>query len=93
MTNTIKYGGYVSTPGGDWATSRNIWYQGDPLPGSATNADPKFVSAPTGKLPSISSLMAANLTATCSACSDIGSPLHGVADVLRLEDQLNASNP
>jgi len=86
ITNVIKFGGYVST-GGTWSTAGNIWSGGDPLPGSATNLNPSFVSAPTGSLPSLASLRAANLTPQYGGSA--GSPLHSLQDLLDGIDQLN----
>src|SRR5262249_13068794 len=46
MSGVVKDGGYVYTPGWSSVGSSNVWWQGDPLPGSATNKDPQFVSVP-----------------------------------------------
>jgi hypothetical protein len=89
ITNTIKYGGYVSTPGGSWTTSGNVWYGGDPLPGNNNaNTNPNFVGPiPSATLPTFASLFTANLTPSCSGCA--GSPLHQFSDILKLIDSLN----
>jgi hypothetical protein len=89
MTDVIKSGGYVST-GGSWSMSGDVWFGGDHLPGSTANVDPGFVSAPTGSLPSLASLRAANLTPTCSACAGVGSPLHSWSDLLAWIDSLDS---
>lgn len=90
MTNVIKQGGYVFTPGGSWTTSGNTWWTGDPLPGTSTNANPNFTSAPTGTLPSLSSLRSANLTPnSCASCH--GSPVHSLAELMTYIDSQNGS--
>ena len=86
MTNVIKYGGYVYTPGGSWTTSGNTWYLGDPLPGGAANLNPGFASVPNGKLPSLASLRGASLTASATTS---GSPLHSWSALLTHIDSLN----
>jgi hypothetical protein len=87
MTDVIKYGGYVYTPGGSWVTSGNVWYLGDPLPGTAKNFNPRFPSVPTGRFPSTASLFNANLT---PAGTKSGSPLHSWHALLARIDSLNA---
>jgi hypothetical protein len=89
ITNTIKMGGYVYTPGGSWTTTGNDWYSGDPLPGTSANVNPMFASAPSGTLPSLASLRAADLTPSCSACSGSGSPIHSWGGLLSLIDSLD----
>ena len=86
MTDVIKYGGYASTQGGSWVTSRNAWYGGDPLPGAASHLNPGFLAAPTGTLPSLAELLVANLTPSSTAS---GSPLHSLSALLALIDSLN----
>ncbi len=86
MTHVIKYGGYVDASGGAWATSGNIWYRGDPLPGGAAHRNPQFASVPAGPLPSLASLRAANLTASATVS---GSPLHSWSGLLARIDSLN----
>jgi len=86
ITNVIKFGGYVYTPGGTWSMAGSIWYGGDPLPGSAANINPNFVSAPTGNLPSFASLRAANLSPLYGGTA--GSPLHSFANLLARIDAL-----
>jgi len=85
MTDVIKYGGYVYTPGGSWTTSASTWYLGDPLPGAAASADPGFGSVPSSRLPSLASLRSATLTPSSTS----GSPLHSWSDLLALIDGLN----
>jgi hypothetical protein len=86
MTNVIKYGGYVYTPGGSWTTSGNVWYLGDPLPGRSAHFNPHFRSVPTGTFPSLASLRTANLT---PAATKSGSPLHSWSALLARIDSLN----
>jgi hypothetical protein len=86
MTDVIKYGGYVYTPGGSWTTSGNTWDLGDPLPGGAASINPGFTSVPSGKLPSLASLRSADLTASATTS---GSHLHSWSDLLRRIDSLN----
>jgi hypothetical protein len=90
ITNTIKVGGYLTVGGGSWNTGANVWFNGDPLPGTATNLNPDFASVPSGTLPSLSSLRAADLTPSCSACG--GAPLHSWTDILTWIDFLNAAS-
>ncbi len=87
ITDVIKYGGSVYAPG-SWITSGNVWYGGDPLPGSAANLNPGFPAVPSGTLPSLASLFAANFTPSGTAS---GSPLHSFSDLLTRIDSLNAS--
>lgn len=88
MTNVIKHGGYTYTPGGSWTTSGNTWWTGDPLPGTSTNANPNFTSAPTGTLPSLASLRSANLTPnSCASCH--GSPIHSLSELMTYIDSQN----
>lgn len=87
ITDTIKFGGYVYTPGGSWTTSGSDWYLGDPLPGTAYNVNPNFASITTGILPSFASLRAANLRPSCSLC--LGSPIHSWAALLSRIDRLD----
>ena len=87
ITNVIKYGGYVYTPGGSWITEGNVWFGGGLLPGSAANVDPGFTSVPAGPLPGFASLRAADLTPSCAGCG--GAPLHSWTDLLALIDSLN----
>ncbi|HET9897517.1 MAG TPA: hypothetical protein VFQ44_21505 [Streptosporangiaceae bacterium] len=86
MTRVIKYGGYVYTPGGSWASPGSTWYLGDPLPGGAALLNPRFRSVPGGKLPSLASLRGANLTASATRN---GSPLHSWSALLKRIDSLN----
>ncbi|QWZ09551.1 hypothetical protein KRR39_07305 [Nocardioides panacis] len=89
LTNTIKYGGYWSAPGGTWTASGNVSYGGDPIPGS-TSTNPGFVGPmPTSSPPRFSQLRASNFTPTCAACSTAGAPLHKVGDILSRIDALN----
>jgi hypothetical protein len=99
MTDVVKYGGYVATVGGSWATSGNVWYGGQPLPGASDPVDPRFSSVPmgplpstssgpTGPLPSLAGLRAANVTTSVTAS---GSPLHSLPALLTRIDALNAS--
>lgn len=88
ITDVIKYGGSVYTPGGPWITSGNIWYGGEPLPGTSAHFDPGFLSVPPGTLPSVASLFAVKLTPSDTAS---GSPLHSLSDLLTRIDSLNAS--
>lgn len=86
MTGVIKYGGYVYTPGGSWTTSASTWYLGDPLPGGAASLNPGFGSVPSGKLPSLACLRAADLAPSAATS---GSPLHSWGDLLNRIDSLN----
>jgi hypothetical protein len=88
ISNTIAVGGYVYTPGGTWSTTGNVWWGGDPLPGTSSNANPGFTSAPSGTLPSLSALRAADLTS--AGFPSAGSPIHSLADLLARIDSLNA---
>ena len=89
MTDVIKYGGYVYTSGGSWTTSGNVWFLGDPLPDASANFDPGFTSVPTGRFPSLASLLMANLTPSKTVS---GSPLHSLSALLERIDSLNAEN-
>lgn len=86
ITNVIKYGGWVSAPGGSWATSRNVWYGGDPLPGASVHRNPGFRSVPAGSPPALAGLLAANLGPSSTAA---GSSLHSLPDLLARIDSLN----
>ena len=88
MTDVIKYGGSVYTSGGSWITSGNVWYGGDPLPGESANRNPGFPSIPTGTMPTLASLLAADFTPSGTTS---GSPLHSLSDLLMRIDSLNAS--
>jgi hypothetical protein len=88
MTDVIKYGGSVYAPGGSWTTSGNVWYGGEPLPGTSARLNPGFPSVPLGTQPSLASLFAANLTPSVTAS---GSPLHSLSALLTRMDSLNAS--
>ncbi len=87
MTDVIKYGGYVSVLGGSWITSGNVWYGGQPLPGTPAHLDPGFPSVPTGTLPGLASLRAADLTPSAATG---GSPLHSWSALLARIDSLDA---
>jgi len=84
MTNVIKYGGSVYAPG-PWITSGNVWYGGDPLPGTSAHFNPGF-SVPTGTGPSLASIRSADLTPAGIAS---GSPLHSWSALLARIDSLN----
>jgi len=86
MTRVIKYGGWISSNGGSWDTSRNVWYGGDPLPGASVHLNPGFRSVPIGKPLALAELLAANLSPSGTA---IGSPLHSLSDLLAWIDSLN----
>lgn len=86
MTDVIKYGGWVDVTGGPWITSGDLWYLGDPLPGSSANFNPNFVSIPSGPFPSLTSLRMANLTPSATAS---GSPLHSWSALLARIDSLD----
>jgi hypothetical protein len=86
MTGVIKYGGWVSTHGGSWDTSRNVWYGGDPLPGAAVHLNPGFRSVPTERPLALAELLDANLSPSATAT---GSPLHSLSDLLAWIDSLN----
>src|SRR3984885_8321373 len=47
MTGVIKYGGWVAVSGGPWITSGDVWYLGEPLPGSSAHFNPGFASVPS----------------------------------------------
>lgn len=92
MTNVIKYGGSVHAPGGSWTTSGDVWYGGDPLPGTSANLNPGFTSVPIGALTSLAnfsplSLLSANFTPSAKTS---GSPLHSWSALLARIDSLNA---
>jgi len=87
ITSTIESGGYVYTPGGTWTTSGNYWWGGDPLPGTSLNLNPNFTSAPTGTLPGLATLRAADLTSGSFPAA--GSPIHSWAELLSRIDSLN----
>lgn len=89
LTDTIKYGGYFSAQGGSWVTSGNVWYGGDRLPGASAHRDPGFRSAPSGRLPALAELMAANLA---SSFTEIGSPLHSWSALLVRIDSLDGQS-
>jgi hypothetical protein len=89
MTDVIKYGGWVDVSGGPWVTSGNVWYLGDPLPGSSANFNPRFVSIPTGPFPSLTSLRMADLAPSTTAS---GSPLHSVSALLTRIDALDSGH-
>jgi hypothetical protein len=87
MTDVIKWGGSVYTPGGPWTTSGNVWYGGDPLPGTSAHRDLRLPSVPPGTLPSVAGLLAATFAPSGTAS---GSPLHSLSDLLTRIDSLNA---
>jgi hypothetical protein len=89
MTDVIKYGGWVDVSGGPWITSGDVWYLGDPLPGTARNFNPRFVSIPKGPFPSFTSLRMANLTPLATTS---GSPLHSWSALLARIDSLDAGH-
>ena len=86
MTGVIKYGGFVYAAGGSWTTSGNVWYGGDPLPGTSAHFNPGFVSVPAGT-PSPVNLRTANLTPSGTTS---GSPLHSWLALLARIDSLNS---
>jgi hypothetical protein len=86
MTSVIKYGGYAAGPGGSWVTSANVWYGGDPLPGTPVHRDPGFLAVPAGRLPAFSEILDATLTPTSVTG---GSPLHSWSALLARIDSLN----
>jgi hypothetical protein len=86
MASVIKYGGWISSRGGSWVTSRNVWYGGDPLPGASVHLNPGFHSVPIGKPLALAELLAANLSPSGTAT---GSPLHSLPDLLAWIDSLN----
>jgi hypothetical protein len=86
ISHVVKYGGKAYGPGGSWVVSDSIWYEGDPLPGAAVHSDPGFASVPTGILPGLASIRAADLAP--QATSD-GSPLHSWRALLARIDLLN----
>ena len=89
MTDVIKYGGWVDVTGGPWITSGNVWYLGDPLPGSSANFNPHFISIPRGPFPSLTSLRMANLTPSTTAS---GSSLHSWSALLARIDALDSGH-
>jgi hypothetical protein len=89
MTDVIKYGGWVDVSGGPWVTSGDVWYLGDPLPGSAANFNPRFASIPTGPFPALTSLRMANLTPSATTS---GSPLHSWSALLARIDALDSGH-
>jgi hypothetical protein len=83
MTNVIKYGGYVYTPNWAGTASGNVSYLNDQLPGTSTSVDPGFTTLPSGTAPyTYAEYAAANFTPTCSICSNAGSSLHTLNDIL-----------
>jgi hypothetical protein len=88
MNDVIKYGGFVSGPGGSWTTSGNVWYGGDPLPGTPAHLNPGFTSVPAATS-SLVNLRAANLTPSDTTS---GSPLHSWLALLARIDSLNHYN-
>ena len=84
MTDVIKFGGSVYVAGGSWSTSGNVWYGGDPLPGTSAQLNPGFPAVPA----SVASLLTATFTPSGTAS---GSPLHSLPDLLRRIDALNVS--
>lgn len=84
MTDVIKFGGSVYVSGGSWSTAGNVWYGGDPLPGTSAHLNPGFPAVP----PTVASLLTATFTPSGAAR---GSPLHSLPDLLRRIDQLNVS--
>jgi hypothetical protein len=86
MTNVIKYGGSFYTPGSSWTTAGNVWYLGAPLPGASEHLNPGFASVPSEILPSLASLLTADLTPSATAS---GSPLHSWSALLARIDSLN----
>jgi hypothetical protein len=84
MTSVIKYGGYVSTQGGSWNTSGNVWYGGDPLPGKPAQFNPGFSGMPTD----LAGLLTANFTPSNKGG---GSPLHSRSALLERIDSLNSA--
>jgi len=89
MTDVIKYGDWVDVSGGPWITSGDVWYLGDPLPGSSANVNPRFASIPTGPFPSLTSLRMANLTPSATIS---GSPLHSWSALLARIDALDSGH-
>jgi hypothetical protein len=87
MTDVIKYGGWVDVSGGPWITSGDVWYLGDPLPGSSANVNPRFASIPAGPFPALTSLRMANLTPSATTS---GSPLHSWSALLTRIDALDS---
>ena len=88
VTNVIKQGGYVDTPGGTWATSGNDWWGDDPLPGQSSNLNPNFSSVPSGTLPALATLRTANLTSGSFPAS--GAPINSFSELLSRIDGLNS---
>jgi hypothetical protein len=81
LTNVVKYGGYVYTPSWSGTTGGNVWYQGDKLPGTSTNANPNFPALATGPYPArYAAYAAANFTPNCNGCQ--GSSLHTLGDII-----------
>lgn len=81
LTNVVKYGGYVYTPSWSGTTAGNVWYSGDPLPGSATNTNPNFASTAGSPYPATyAAYAAANFTPNCNGCQ--GSSLHTLGDII-----------
>jgi hypothetical protein len=89
MTDVIKYGGWVDVSGGPWITSGDVWYLGDPLPGSSANVNPRFASIPAGPFPALTSLRMANLTPSATTS---GSPLHSWSALLTRIDALDSGH-
>jgi hypothetical protein len=88
MTNIVKYGGSVSTPNWTGTTNGNVWYSGDPLPGSSSNQNPDFVGpVPSGALNGFPSYAAANFAAQCAGCQ--GSSLHTLGDIVSRIESLS----
>jgi hypothetical protein len=87
MTDVIKYGGEVHVSGGSWITSGNVWYGGQPLPGTPVHLNPGFPAIPLDTLPSVASLLTATFAPSGTAS---GSPLHSLSDLLGRIDALNA---
>jgi hypothetical protein len=84
MTDVVKFGGSVYVSGGSWSTSGNVWYGGDPLPGTSGHLNPGFPAVP----PSVASLLTATFAPSGTTS---GSPLHSLPDLLRRIDALNVS--
>jgi len=87
LSGVVKYGGYVYTPGWTGTTTSDVWYQGDPLPGSATKSNPDFMALPAGPYPATyDAYAAADFTPQNKAC--VGSSIHTFEDVLARIDAL-----
>jgi hypothetical protein len=84
MTDVVKFGGSVYVSGGSWSTSGNVWYGGDPLPGTSAHLNPGFPAVPS----SVASLLTATFAPSGTTS---GSPLHSLPDLLRRIDALNVS--